>query len=126
MKRGFNLKKFLTTPDGPEFVLCDICVFNRNGDCIKKGSAADANPTEMYYDICKLFKSPDTPIDAYTFTKLMEKMKEATPCEPGVTYADTMQERRYNMEYLMAVMLEMLGYGEGAKIFLDQGFECPF
>ena len=132
MKHEFNLKNFLyEVGDGPEFVLCDICRFNKhNSDgervCLKKNSAADENPTEMYLDICKQFRGPSTPIEPWKFAELMKNMVTATPAEPGITYADSVSERRYNMEYLMCVMLEMLGYGEGAKIFLDQGFELPF
>lgn len=132
MKPGFDFKKFMFEyGDGPEFVLCDICRFNKiNSDgertCLKNGSAADEHPTEMYLDICKRFKGPTEPIEPWKFAQLMKNMKDATPAEPGINYLDSVSERRYNMEYLMCVMLEMLGYGEGAQIFLDESFEIPF
>lgn len=125
-KKKFDLKSFLTEPE-PEFVICDICKNNRKGMCLRSVTAGESeSPPEMYYNICKEFSPPMSPIDPHKFAELMTTMVERTPCEPSVTFAETMQERRYNMEYLLCVMLEMLGYGEGAKIFLDQGFECPF
>lgn len=119
----FVLKDFMLG-DGPEFILCDICRFNRNGTCLKKGSAADDNPTELYFNICKCFRSPVEPISPYEFAELMKKAKKMVIDDPEpYTCVET---RRYTMEYIMCIMLEMLGYGEGAQVFLDESFELPF
>lgn len=109
--------------DGAEFVLCDICMNNRNGSCLKNNSAATEHPTEMYFDICKLF-SPrtTTPITPYQFEKLMIRMRDRSINDTD----DGFDAKRYNMEYMMCVMLEMLGYGAGARIFLNEACELPF
>lgn len=125
MKAGRDYKKFLfSCKDGAEFVLCEICRFNKHGDCLRSGSAADS-PSEMYFDICKKFEAPISPINPYTFKKLMERMRDASVNEPSCV-EDSRDAKRYNMEYLMCMVLEQLGYGEGAKIFLDCSFELPF
>ena len=112
----FNLKRFLTE-DGCEFILCRICRYNRQGTCLKANSMANSeSPSETYINICKGFASEGYPIKPSEFAEMMN----------DVVGSDDDDNVRYMMEYFMCVTLTQLGYGDGAKIFLDQGFELPF
>lgn len=114
--------------DGSEFIICKICRHNRGGKCLCEYSMANiANPSDgLYFNICRGFSSERAPISPAKFKKLMTEIKESIVPEPDADASEAYSLQRYNMEHLMAQILIQLGYGEGAKVFLDSGFELPF
>ena len=127
---GFNLKDFLTEGDGPEYIMCSVCQYNREGNrCIKSDSMLNyINPSERcYFNVCKSFSPESTPITNTQFEYLMKAAKKLCVGEPicgGL--GDFSDERRYLMEYIMCITLISLGYGKGVKIFQKEAFELPF
>lgn len=125
---GEVLSDVMDTKDGPEFIICKMCRHNRGGGCRCEESMANiANPSDgLYFNICRGFSSDKCPISPAKFRKLMLEIRNSIVPEPGVSATEAYGLQRYNMEHLMAQMLIQLGYGEGAKVFLDSGFELPF
>lgn len=119
-------------PDKPEFILCDICRFWQHGRCIKKNSLINtARPSDGdflggLYGICKEFKGPSTPIPPLKFAELMKKYISLTYVERDSEEMRGDDILRYRLEFLMCEMLKELGYGDGAKVFINVGFDCPF
>ena len=127
---GFNLKDFLQSGDGPEYIMCSVCRFNRVGErCIKADSMLNyINPaSRVYFNVCKSFSPNPTPITATQFERLMEAAKELCVNEPTTGgLGDFNDEKRFMMEYIMCTVLESMGYTKGVKIFRDEEFELPF
>lgn len=119
-------------PDKPECVLCDICRFWQHGRCLKKESILNKpNPSKGdflggLYGICKEFKGPSVAIQPNKFAELMKRYISTTYIEPdeGLMRGDDIL--RFRLEFLMCEMLKELGYGDGAKTFINIGFDCPF
>ena len=111
--------------EGAEFILCDMCRHNRGGKCRNEASMANQEvPVDgLYFGICKGFSSEPVPISPAKFKKLMQEVKKRIVPEPSFNAATAYELRRYNMEHLMAQMLMQLGYGEGAKVFLNESYE---
>ena len=122
------LSDSMDTKDGPEFIICKMCRHNRGGGCTCEESMANiANPSDgLYFNVCRGFSSDKAPISPAKFRKLMLEIRATLAPEPGESAQQAYALQRYNMEHLMAQVLIQLGYGEGAKIFLDSGFELPF
>ena len=125
---GEVLADSMDVKDGPEYIICDICRHNRGGGCTCENSMANVvNPSDgLYFNICKGFSSERAPITPAKFKKLMLKIKHDISPTPSDDASEAYALQRYNMEHLMAQVLIQLGYEEGAKIFLDSGFELPF
>ena len=115
-----------------EFVLCDICRFHQYGECQKKESLLNSTyPSEWdclggLYGICSSFKGPSVAIQPDKFAELMKKYVNKTTLEPDMGLMKGDDVLRFRLEFLMCEMLTELGYGDGAKIFKDIGFETPF
>lgn len=126
----FNLRDFLSENDGPEFIFCSICKYNRkNADCIEYNSMLNSeSPTEeVYFNICKRFSPQPYPITPDQFVQLMRACKALVKEEPSCGgFVDSRDELRFMMEYVMLTTLESLGYKEGVRLFKKEAFELPF
>ena len=126
----FNLRDFLSEDDGPEFIFCSICKYNRkNADCIEYNSMlnSESPSEEVYFNICKKFSPQPYPISPDQFSQLMKACKQLVKEEPSCGgFVDGRDELRYMMEYVMLTTLESLGYKEGVAIFKKEAFELPF
>lgn len=126
---GFNLKDFLCEGDGPEYIMCSICRFNRVGErCVKMDSMMNyINPSSrQYFNVCKSFSPNPTPITTTQFDALMKAADELCVDDPTPGLGDFGDTKRYMMEYIMCTTLITLGYTKGVKLFQDQCFELPF
>lgn len=126
----FNLREFLSEGDGPEFIFCSICKYNRkNADCIEYNSMlnSESPSEELYFNICRKFSPQPYPITPDQFAQLMRACKMLVKEEPSCGgFISGRDELRFMMEYCMLTTLESLGYKEGVRLFKKEEFELPF
>lgn len=118
--------------DDAEFVLCSACRFWQYGRCSKKESIMNsAHPSDGdflggLYGICREFKGPSTPMPPSKFADMMKRYVSLSCPNPYESDSSTDDILRFRLEFLMCEVLKELGYEDGAKVFMDVGFDVPF